>query len=138
MAYITQRCDDLPVYPETAALLIELIRALIKQVTMPTREQQPAWSFSEGMFHHTTYEKLLARGHKQVEGFGSSFQELLDEGRFEIARQLLEDTRLEVSQIAVTLDYADARAFTRTFRRWSGTTPAQWRKNRKTASLRMN
>jgi len=74
---------------------------------------------------------------RRLKGFGTSFQELLDEGRFEIARQLLEDTRMEVSQIAMTLDYADASAFTRAFRRWSGTTPAQWREDRKTASLCM-
>ena len=59
---------------------------------------------------------------------GVSFQELLDEGRFEIARQLLRDSAMEVRQIADMLDYADASAFTRAFRRWSGTTPAQWRK----------
>ena len=74
---------------------------------------------------------------RRLKGFGTSFQELLDEGRFEIARQMLEDTRMEVSQIAMTLDYADASAFTRAFRRWSGTTPAQWREDRKTASLCM-
>ena len=55
------------------------------------------------------------------------FQELVDEGRFEIARQMLEDSTMEVSQIAAMLDYADASAFTRAFRRWSGTTPARWR-----------
>jgi len=59
---------------------------------------------------------------------GVSFQELLDEGRFEIARQLLRDSAMEVRQIADMLDYADASAFTRAFRRWSGTTPALWRK----------
>jgi AraC-like DNA-binding protein len=32
-----------------------------------------------------------------------------------------------VAQIATMLDYADASAFTRAFRRWSGTTPARWR-----------
>ena len=73
---------------------------------------------------------------RRLKDSGTSFQELLDEGRFEIARQMLVDTRMEVSQIAMTLDYADTSAFTRSFRRWSGTTPAQWRKNRKTASLR--
>ena len=36
--------------------------------------------------------------------------------------------------VARELDYADASAFTRAFRRWSGTTPAQWRKNRKAAT----
>jgi AraC-like DNA-binding protein len=73
---------------------------------------------------------------RRLNKFGTSFQMLLDEGRFEIARQMLEDTRMDVNQIAVALDYADASAFTRAFRRWSGTTPAQWRENRKAASLR--
>jgi len=60
---------------------------------------------------------------------GTSFQELLDEGRFEIARQMLQDTGLEISQISEALGYADASTFIRAFRRWSGTTPAQWREN---------
>ena len=37
---------------------------------------------------------------------------------------------MEVRQIAAALDYADASAFTRAFRRWSGTTPARWRARR--------
>jgi len=49
------------------------------------------------------------------------------EGRFEIARQMLEGSAIGVSEVAAALDYADASAFTRAFRRWSGTTPAQWR-----------
>jgi AraC-like DNA-binding protein len=73
---------------------------------------------------------------RRLHAFGTNFQELVDEGRFEIARQMLEDSRKEVSEIAMALNYADASAFTRAFRRWSGTTPAQWRENRKAASLR--
>ncbi len=69
---------------------------------------------------------------RRLNDFGTSFQALLDEGRFEIARQMLEDPRMGVNQIAMTLDYADASAFTRAFRRWSGTTPAQWRQNHET------
>ena len=52
---------------------------------------------------------------------------LADEIRFEIARQLLEDSAMEVSQIALFLSYSNASAFTRAFRRWSSTTPARWR-----------
>jgi len=37
---------------------------------------------------------------------------------------------MKVSQIAAMLDYADASAFTRAFRRWSDTTPARWRATR--------
>lgn len=67
---------------------------------------------------------------RRLEEFGTSFQELVDEGRFEIARQMLEDTSLEVGQIAEALGYARASAFTRAFRRWSGATPAAWRVKR--------
>jgi len=64
---------------------------------------------------------------RRLNAFGTGFRELVDEGRFGIARQMLEDSTMEVSQIAALLDYADASAFTRAFRRWSGTTPARWR-----------
>ena len=64
---------------------------------------------------------------RRLNAFGIGFQELLDEGRFEIARQMLGNSAMDVSQIAALLDYADASAFTRAFRRWSGTTPARWR-----------
>jgi len=40
---------------------------------------------------------------------------------------MLRDSAMEVGQIAELLDYAGASAFTRAFRRWSGTTPAAWR-----------
>jgi AraC-like DNA-binding protein len=51
----------------------------------------------------------------------------VDETRFEIAQQMLRDSAMEVGQIAELLDYAGVSAFTRAFRRWSGTTPAAWR-----------
>jgi len=79
------------------------------------------------------HERTLRR---RLNDFGTSFQELLDEGRFEIARQMLLDTRMDAKRIAEMLDYADGSAFTRAFRRWSGTTPNQWRQNQKTESLR--
>jgi AraC-like DNA-binding protein len=73
---------------------------------------------------------------RRLNAFGNSFQELLDEGRFEIARQMLEDSAKDVREIADLLDYADASAFTRAFRRWSGTTPALWRTERRAGAPR--
>jgi len=52
----------------------------------------------------------------------------LSEIRFEIARQLLGDTKVPLGQIAAALGYTEAGAFTRAFRRWSGQTPGAWRK----------
>lgn len=67
---------------------------------------------------------------RRLQSLGTSFQQLVDEVRFSIARQMLEHTSSDVSEIAASLDYSDASAFTRSFRRWSGTTPALWRARR--------
>jgi AraC-like DNA-binding protein len=64
---------------------------------------------------------------RRLNAFGIGFQQLLDQSRFEIARQMLEDSAMEASQIGELLGYAAPGVFTRAFRRWSGNTPAQWR-----------
>jgi AraC-like DNA-binding protein len=76
------------------------------------------------------HPRTLAR---HLEARGTRFQVLVDEVRFEIARQLLAQSRMVVREVAKTLDYADASAFTRAFRRWSGQTPSQWRAQRTAA-----
>jgi AraC-like DNA-binding protein len=40
---------------------------------------------------------------------------------------LLRASTLPVNSIAWSLGYADASAFSRAFRRWSGMTPREWR-----------
>jgi AraC-like DNA-binding protein len=78
------------------------------------------------------HPRTLAR---RLEARGTRFQVLVDEVRFEIARRLLlAQSNMDVREVAATLDYADASAFTRAFRRWSGTTPAEWRAERAAAA----
>ncbi|MBP8198468.1 MAG: AraC family transcriptional regulator [Chromatiaceae bacterium] len=64
---------------------------------------------------------------RRLQAEGTSFRALLDETRYRIARQLLRDTLLGVEDLAVAIGYADATAFSRAFRRWSGTAPSRWR-----------
>jgi AraC-like DNA-binding protein len=64
---------------------------------------------------------------RHLNSSGTTFHQLLEESRFEVARQLLDSSGLKVGQIAAALDYHDASAFTRAFRRWCGETPAAWR-----------
>ncbi|MGA8053383.1 MAG: helix-turn-helix domain-containing protein [Burkholderiales bacterium] len=45
-------------------------------------------------------------------------------------RSLLQSALMTGDASADMLGYADASAFTRAFRRWSGTTPARWRMQR--------
>jgi len=58
---------------------------------------------------------------------GISFKDLVEAERYEIARQTLLETDLQVGNVAALLGYADASAFTRAFRRWSGAAPGEWR-----------
>jgi AraC-like DNA-binding protein len=58
---------------------------------------------------------------------GTSFRREIDEIRYAMARQLLEESTMSIARIATTLCYADVTAFSRAFKRWTGITPAQWR-----------
>ena len=67
---------------------------------------------------------------RRLSALGTSFFELREEARREVACQLLERTNQPANQIAAILGYTDASSFTRAFRRWSGTGPAEWRASR--------
>jgi AraC-like DNA-binding protein len=57
----------------------------------------------------------------------TSFRRLLDEVRAEFALALLQDRRLSVGDIAFFLQYSEPAAFHRSFRRWTGRTPRDYR-----------
>jgi AraC-like DNA-binding protein len=72
------------------------------------------------------HERTIRR---RLEVDGTTFQQLLNEARFEVAQQLLSDTRLAAAEIAAILGYSNPGAFSRAFRGWSGSTPRRWRKS---------
>lgn len=67
---------------------------------------------------------------RRLRACDTSFHEVADTTRFEIARQMLESSELEVLQVALALGYADHSSFSRAFKRWSGVTPSKWRLER--------
>ncbi len=60
---------------------------------------------------------------------GTSFQEILDQVRYDVARQLLRETRRSVTDVGAALGFSESSAFTHAFRRWSGRSPRAWRKD---------
>lgn len=64
---------------------------------------------------------------RRLSAEGTGFRVIVDEMRFEIARQILADTAMPLSQVSAVLAFSEASAFTRAFRRWSGVTPTAWR-----------
>jgi AraC-like DNA-binding protein len=66
---------------------------------------------------------------------GTSYHALLEELRGELARHWVSHTNDGFAEIADRLAFADASAFFRAFRRWTGTTPARYRTQAAAASL---
>jgi AraC-like DNA-binding protein len=64
---------------------------------------------------------------RRLKSTGKGYRALASETKFEMARQLLEDTRVPLGEITAALGFSEASAFTRAFRRWSGKTPSAWR-----------
>jgi AraC-like DNA-binding protein len=59
---------------------------------------------------------------------GVTFSTLVDRARRERALALLQSSRLPIEDVAERLDYATASTFVRAFHRWTGTTPAAYRR----------
>ena len=57
----------------------------------------------------------------------TSFKELLDQTRRVMAHRYLNDSRLQISQVADLLGYTSLSAFTRAFIRWHGFPPSRWK-----------
>lgn len=58
---------------------------------------------------------------------GTSFAEILDQLRAVLAKHYLDDETLPVSEIAWLLGYCEVSSLTHAFKRWTGTTPRQFR-----------
>jgi AraC-like DNA-binding protein len=58
---------------------------------------------------------------------GTSFVEILDQLRAALAKHYLDDETLPVSEIAWLLGYREVSSLTHAFKRWTGTTPRQFR-----------
>jgi AraC-like DNA-binding protein len=61
---------------------------------------------------------------------GTTFRELLDSTRAELARVYMRDRRLPMSEVAFLLGFSEPSAFHRAFKRWTRETPAAYRAGR--------
>jgi AraC-like DNA-binding protein len=102
-----------------AAPLDARVREVIDQGLMAAATDQAAVARTLGLS-----SRSLQRG---LQALGTSFSEQLDAVRRARSLQLLRDPELSVREIAFMLGYADPRAFYRSFRRWTGHTPAEHR-----------
>jgi AraC-like DNA-binding protein len=69
---------------------------------------------------------------RRLAAAGTSYQALLDEVRQALAEEMLATDVLTVEDVAQRLGYAEASSFIHAFRRWRGSTPAQFRRDLRT------
>lgn len=89
-------------------------------------------SIAEGGGHAAQVARLLGVHprtlNRRLAAAGTTFQRVREEALHAMSLRLLGATSMPVSAAAAALGYADATAFIRAFRRWTGRTPAQWRR----------
>lgn len=64
---------------------------------------------------------------RHLKELGCSYQELLDELRFEQAKRMLCEDQLPIYRIAEALGFSETASFRHAFVRWSGVAPSQFR-----------
>ncbi|MDR9751105.1 AraC family transcriptional regulator [Pseudomonas sp. SZMC_28357] len=64
---------------------------------------------------------------RHLKDLGCSYQELLDELRFDQAKQMLCEEQLPIYRIAEALGFSETASFRHAFVRWSGVAPSQFR-----------
>lgn len=102
--------------PSTAEAVV---RALHARVVFPDASLEAV--ADELVVHPRTLNRRL-----QAEGV--NFRDLVNEARFSVSRQLLSGTKMDVTDIALALGYANSSSFTHAFQRWSGMAPSEWRR----------
>jgi AraC-like DNA-binding protein len=97
----------------------DLVRGALHQMVLSGTSSAGNVALLFGIHERTLRKRLTAER--------TSLHQLVRQTRFELAKQLLENTELPLSEIASALRYADPAVFSRAFRAWSKASPREWR-----------
>jgi AraC-like DNA-binding protein len=95
------------------------IRLLLRRCLLANHCDAGSIARQLGMHERTLNRRLREEG--------TNFRRELEQMRYQLARQLLANPHMPATRIAEALDYANATAFSRAFKRWAGVTPTEWR-----------
>ncbi len=142
LLFHAHRLDD-PVDPDAGARLrvlranLELVRQQLELERDPV-ELQPirdaaARNATRGEYSAAALAHRLGMSPRTLQRrcgeLDTSVRSIIDEVRAATARQLLSDPELSLFEISLALGYSTESAFRRAFRRWTGQSPAQYRRS---------
>lgn len=107
--------------PGLPARFSDQVRRVLRSGVLSGRDDAASMADLFSMSERTLRRRLADEG--------ATFHALVAESRLVVARQLLESTRMTVSEIAAALHYGDITAFSRAFRNWTGMPPSAWRQS---------
>jgi AraC-type DNA-binding domain-containing proteins len=130
---------ELPVVGADNLLLKVLERACRQIIGSPSKKKDLAQQVRElavegltkGRVHIDDIARDLGMSSKTLErrlaAEGQSFSTLLDDVRSSLAKRYLSETDFRLDQVAYLTGYSEPAALVRAFKRWTGTTPMQYR-----------
>jgi len=101
------------------AALAEQVKRAVKRSMAGKRPVLQQVAQQLGLSERTLQRRLTASG--------SSFQQLAEHARRELARHYLGESAAEYHEVAYLLGYEDSNSFFRAFHHWEGTSPGEWR-----------
>ena len=101
--------------------------SLLLQVTRIIVEHLPS---GDATIENVASELFMSKRKLQrlLQAEGTSFLKLLNETREEIAKQYVRDKNMNLTEIAFLLGFSEQSTFSRSFKRWTGTSPSYFRK----------
>ncbi|MBA1203995.1 AraC family transcriptional regulator [Pseudomonas capeferrum] len=100
-------------------------QAWLGRIRQLLQQQLDAAPGIDGLARQMNCSSRTLRRH--LHALGSSYQQLLDELRFERAKQLLAEDQMPIYRIAETLGFSETASFRHAFQRWSGVAPSHFR-----------
>ena len=126
------------------AFLGEVARAMESRPVQPTPVKAPSRRFRSEV--ERRHESVLESGevgidriardlgysrqtlYRRLKAEGITYEQLLDGLRRRLALRLMRDQGLPVKEAAYRLGFSDPAAFSRAFKRWTGTSPGEMRR----------
>ncbi|MBD2566274.1 MULTISPECIES: AraC family transcriptional regulator [Nostoc] len=101
-----------------------LVDRVLQLISEGLRTSNPSL---EAIAHRLGYTPRTLQ--RQLKKAGTSYQELLDQMRQQLSIYYLQERHIAICEVAFLLGFSETSAFYHAFKRWTGTTPGEYRRS---------